>query len=52
MIAISRLLKSCASPAVSWPTASIFCAWPQLLLGLPAALLGGVARRQAPVTAS
>ena len=23
----SRLLKSCARPPVSWPTASIFCAW-------------------------
>ena len=23
----SRLLKSCAMPPVSWPTASIFCAW-------------------------
>ncbi len=23
----SRLLKSCASPPVSWPTASIFCDW-------------------------
>ena len=22
---VSRLLKSCASPPVSWPTASIFC---------------------------
>ncbi len=22
-----RLLKSCASPPVSWPTTSIFCAW-------------------------
>ncbi len=26
MIAVSRLLKSCAMPAVSWPTASIRCA--------------------------
>ena len=24
---VSRLLKSCAMPPVSWPTASIFCAW-------------------------
>ena len=24
---VSRLLKSCATPPVSWPTASIFCAW-------------------------
>ena len=24
---ISRLLKSCAMPPVSWPIASIFCAW-------------------------
>ena len=26
MITVSRLLKSCAMPPVSWPTASIFCA--------------------------
>ncbi len=26
MMMVSRLLKSCASPPVSWPTASIFCA--------------------------
>ena len=26
MITVSRLLKSCASPPVSWPSASIFCA--------------------------
>ena len=25
--AISRLLKSCATPPVSWPMVSIFCAW-------------------------
>ena len=25
--AISRLLKSCATPPVSWPIVSIFCAW-------------------------
>ena len=24
---VSRLLKSCATPPASWPTASIFCAW-------------------------
>ena len=24
---VSRLLKSCAIPPASWPTASIFCAW-------------------------
>ncbi len=24
---VSRLLKSCATPPVSWPTASIFCDW-------------------------
>ena len=24
---VSRLLKSCAIPPVSWPTASIFCDW-------------------------
>ncbi len=24
---VRRLLKSCATPPVSWPTASIFCAW-------------------------
>ena len=24
---VSRLLKSCATPPVSWPTASSFCAW-------------------------
>ena len=24
---VSRLLKSCAMPPVSWPTASIFCDW-------------------------
>ena len=27
MITIRRLLKSCATPPVSWPIASIFCAW-------------------------
>jgi hypothetical protein len=27
MIGVSRLLKSWAMPPVSWPTASIFCAW-------------------------
>ncbi len=27
MMTVSRLLKSCATPPVSWPTASIFCAW-------------------------
>ena len=27
MTTVSRLLKSCATPPVSWPTASIFCAW-------------------------
>ena len=27
MITASRLLKSCATPPVSWPIASIFCAW-------------------------
>ena len=27
MMVVSRLLKSCAMPPVSWPTASIFCAW-------------------------
>ena len=27
MMTVSRLLKSCAMPPVSWPTASIFCAW-------------------------
>ena len=27
MIAESRLLKSCATPPVSWPIASIFCEW-------------------------
>ncbi|KRC17935.1 hypothetical protein ASE31_28480 [Acidovorax sp. Root217] len=27
MMPCSRLLKSCAMPPVSWPTASIFCAW-------------------------
>ena len=27
MMPASRLLKSCARPPVSWPTASIFCAW-------------------------
>ena len=26
-ITVSRLLKSCAMPPVSWPIASIFCAW-------------------------
>ena len=25
--AVSRLLKSCATPPVSWPIASIFCDW-------------------------
>ena len=30
---VSRLLKSCAMPPVSWPTASIFCAWRKRLLG-------------------
>ena len=27
VMAANRLLKSCASPPVSWPSASIFCAW-------------------------
>ena len=27
MTAVSRLLKSCAMPPVSWPIASIFCDW-------------------------
>ena len=27
MMICSRLLKSCATPPVSWPTASIFWAW-------------------------
>ena len=27
MMIASRLLKSCARPPVSWPTASIFCEW-------------------------
>ena len=27
MMMVSRLLKSCATPPVSWPIASIFCAW-------------------------
>ena len=26
-MAVSRLLKSCATPPASCPTASIFCAW-------------------------
>ena len=26
MMTVSRLLKSCAMPPVSWPIASIFCA--------------------------
>ena len=38
---VSRLLKSCATPPVSWPTASIFCAWRKRLLG--PAVLGDVA---------
>ena len=41
-IAVSRLLKSCATPPASWPTASIFCAWRNVLL--EAAALGDVAR--------
>src|SRR5262249_562395 len=27
IIAVSRLLKSCATPPASWPTACIFCDW-------------------------
>ena len=27
LMPVSRLLKSCAMPPVSWPTASIFCDW-------------------------
>ena len=27
VMTVSRLLKSCAMPPVSWPIASIFCAW-------------------------
>ena len=27
MMTVRMLLKSCATPPVSWPTASIFCAW-------------------------
>ena len=27
MMTVSRLLKSCATPPVSWPIASIFCDW-------------------------
>ena len=26
-ITVSKLLKSCATPPVSWPIVSIFCAW-------------------------
>ena len=32
MMMVSRLLKSCATPPVSWPMPSIFCACAQLLL--------------------
>ena len=44
------LLKSCAMPPVSWPIASIFCAWRSCAsssraLGLGGAALGDVARR-------
>ncbi len=30
MIAVSTLLKSCATPPASWPMACIFCAWAKL----------------------
>ena len=30
MIAVSTLLKSCATPPASWPTACIFWAWAKL----------------------
>ena len=38
MMMVSRLLKSWAMPPVSWPTASIFCAWRKRVLGLAAQL--------------
>ena len=37
---VSRLLKSCATPPVSWPIASIFCAWRSASSVLP--LVGAV----------
>ena len=37
LMIISRLLKSCATPPVSWPSASIFCDFGELLLHLPRA---------------
>ena len=40
MIAVSTLLKSCATPPASWPTACIFWLWRELLLERP--LLGDV----------
>ena len=33
MMTVSRLLKSCATPPVSWPIASIFCAWSRAARG-------------------
>jgi hypothetical protein len=33
MIPVSMLLKSWAIPPVSWPTASIFCAWRKRIFG-------------------
>ena len=41
---VSRLLKSCATPPASAPTASIFCDVPQLLLQLPPRALAVGAR--------
>ena len=38
MITCRMLLKSCAMPPVSWPTASIFCDWCKRDLGLGATL--------------
>ena len=41
---VSRLLKSCAMPPVSWPTASIFCAWRERFFRMRAALGLGLQR--------
>ena len=42
-MACSMLLKSCAMPPVSWPTASIFCDWRSCLgPSRPAPLVQGI----------
>ena len=39
MMTVRMLLKSCATPPVSWPTASIFCAWRSWLSSMMRSLM-------------